>query len=215
MQQTRHIRIEWEPGEKVSGLWAGPMEGSLGVLLAHGAGAGQRHPFMAGMRRRLAASGMSTLTFDYPYVEAGRRRPDRQERLMTCHLAAVDRMLTRVDGVALVGKSMGGRIGGHVAAERRPSSLVFLGYPLVPLGSSEPRSTDHLDPVATRMLFIQGERDRMGPPDLIRATVVGGRVEVVPDADHGFNVPKRTGLSPDDVLDRLAAVTVSFVADGG
>lgn len=213
---TRRVRIEWSPGAKVDGLLSGSASGPVGVLLAHGAGAGQRHPFMAGLRTRLADAGHPVLTFDYPYVEAGRRAPDRLPKLLECHRAAFNRLRDRVDRVVVAGKSMGGRVGGHLVAEdaNLAAGLIFFGYPLVAIGSNEPRSTSHLEGVNAPMLFIQGERDSMGPPELIDAAVrriPSGEMVVINDANHGFAVPKRTGLTSDDVLDRLASLAVSFV----
>lgn len=195
-------------------MLAGPGEGSIGVLLAHGAGAGQRHPFMAGLRDRLGAAGLGTLTFDYPYVEAGRRAPDRMPRLLECHRAALGRLADRFDRVVVAGKSMGGRVGGHLAAgEGDVHRVVFFGYPLVPAGRTEPRDTAHLGEIAAPMLFVQGERDRLAPLDAISALAgrLSARLEVVPEADHGFRVPKRTGLDEAAVLDRIAGWTVDFV----
>ncbi len=215
---TRRLRIEWSPGSKVTGLLTGPGEGPIGILLAHGAGAGQLHPFMAGLRRRLGGAGVATMTFDYPYVEAGRRAPDRLGRLLECHAAAFERLAERVDAVVVVGKSMGGRVGGHLVAEADldATAMVFLGYPLVALGKTEPRDVTHLSACHIPMLFIQGERDRLGPPELVRQIVLDApeaTLEVVPDADHGFAMPKRTGLGRDDVLDLLAAKTMRFVEE--
>jgi len=214
--QTRRLRIEWSPGSKVTGLLTGPGEGSTGVLLAHGAGAGQRHPFMEGVRTRLGAAGLPTLTFDYPYMDAGRRAPDRLGRLLECHGAAYDKLAERVDAVVVAGKSMGGRVGGHLVAGERPDAagLVFFGYPLVALGKTEARDVSHLRSCPDPMLFVQGERDRLGPPDLVRqiaSAAPAASLEVVPDADHGFKVPKRTGLEQDDVLDLLVESTLVFL----
>lgn len=213
---TRRLRIEWSPGSKVTALLTGSGEGEVGVLLAHGAGAGQGHPFMRGMRHRLAALGIPTLTFDYPYVEAGRKAPDRLPRLLECHAAAYERLAQRFDGVFVAGKSMGGRVGGHLAAEREtsPAGLIFFGYPLVPLGKTEPREVSHLRSCGIPMLFVQGERDRLGPPQMLRRVTAGvplATLEIVPDADHGFAVPKRTGLDRDAILDSLAATTAAFI----
>jgi predicted alpha/beta-hydrolase family hydrolase len=214
---TRRLRIEWSSGSKVTGLLAGPGEGSTGVLLAHGAGAGQRHPFMDGLRRRLGIADRPTLSFDYPYMEAGRRAPDRLDRLVACHAAAYERLAERVDTVIVAGKSMGGRVGGHLVAETGAdaAALVFLGYPLVPLGKTEPRDVSHLLAPPTPMLFIQGRRDRLGPPDLVRRVAdaaPSASLVVVADADHGFSVPKRTGLDQNDILDLLADIIISFIA---
>jgi predicted alpha/beta-hydrolase family hydrolase len=212
---TRRLVIEWEPGRKVEALLSGPGSGQVGVLLAHGAGAGQRHDFMAGMRRRLGAAGLPALSFDYPYIAEGRKAPDRLERLLTCHLAAYRRLAERTGRVVLVGKSMGGRVGGHLAPEVAVDGVVFLGYPLIPLGKSEPRDTSHLGRVGAPLLFVQGERDRMGPPEAIApiALDLGARLEVIAEASHGFAVPKSSGLTRDDVLDRLADLVEEFTRE--
>ncbi|MEE9582588.1 MAG: alpha/beta family hydrolase [Acidimicrobiia bacterium] len=217
---TRRLRIEWSPGSKVTALLAGPGEGKVGLLLAHGAGGGQRHPFMEGLRRRWGAAGFTTLTFDYPYMEADRRAPDRLDRLIECHAATFERVAERVDAVVVVGKSMGGRVGGHFVTETGAAAMamVFLGYPLVPIGKAEPRDVSHLRSCRIPMLFVQGERDRMGPPEMIRQiteAALHATLEIVTHADHGFRVPKRTGLDREAILDSLALTTKAFVAGLG
>lgn len=182
------------------------------VLLAPGAGAGSGHPFMAGMRDRLVAAGFQVATFDYPYQEEGRKAPDRIERLVECHLAVYERVCTVAGRQPfLVGKSMGGRVGSHLAVAA--PGLVFLGYPLVAMGRATPRDVTHLAGLGP-MLFIQGERDTLGPPALIEAVVAGlkaARLVVVPGADHGFRVPRRSGLDPSGMLDHLAVVITNWL----
>lgn len=213
---TRRLRIEWRPGRKITALLRMPIGGAAtGILLAHGAGAGQRHPFMVGLRNRLATAGYPTMTFDYPYMEAGRRAPDRAEILLESHRAAVCRLRSYVDHVVLAGKSMGGRMASHLAAGgERCSRMVLYGYPLVPLGKEEPRPTDHLRDVEAPLLFITGSRDRLAPLELL-GPIVGGldaaTLHVVADADHTFRVPKRSGLDDERVLDLLAAVTTDWL----
>jgi predicted alpha/beta-hydrolase family hydrolase len=212
---TRRIRVRWDDDSTVTGWLSGSTEADTGVLLAHGAGAGQQHPFMVGIRQRLARR-FRVLAFQYPYVEAGRRAPDRLERLLRCHQAAFDRLAGVVDRVVIAGKSMGGRVGGHLVAEHgvAASGLIYYGYPLVGIRATTPRPTDHIESLQTPQLFIQGSRDRLGPPELVGAVAArcaAGRMVVIDDADHGFSVPKRTGLGVDHVLDRLVAETVDFV----
>ncbi len=214
---TRHLRIAVAPGIKVTGLLAGPGEGHIGMLLAPGAGAGQRSEFMAHMRGGLAAAaGVPVLTFDYPYREAGRSRPDPPRRLIEAHAAAAARLARRCDRVVLAGKSMGGRIGSHVVADglAAAAGLVYYGYPLLPIGKAEPRSTAHLETIALPQLFWCGGRDRLGPPSLVRrvaAAVPAGRVREIPAADHSFRVPK-SGPPWFEVLDGLVQGTVDFTA---
>jgi len=211
---TRRLRVEWAPGRKVDALLdvAGP--GHPAILLASGAGAGQRHPFMAGMRRRLYGGGLTVMTFDYPYADEGRRAPDRMLVLLACHEAARDRLAEYSAKLVLAGKSMGGRMATHVAAEgTTPAGVVVYGYPLQPPGAREPRDTSHLARIEAPVLLISGERDRMGPAPLLEqiASVEGMRLERVPLADHGFRVPRSSGLEPDQVLDDLASRTLSWM----
>lgn len=198
-----------ESGARLAWHGAGPP-----VLLAPGAGADSRHRFMVGMCQRLVAAGFGVAALDYPYQVAGRRSPDRAERLVAAHREAYDRV--RADRGAmpvLVGKSMGGRIGSHLAVET--PGRVFLGYPLVAAGKTEPRSTDHLEGLG-RMLFVQGERDPMAPLPLITGVVARlplARLEVIPDADHGFRVPRRIGIDDGAMLDRLAEIVALWLAE--
>jgi len=207
---ARRLKIKWEGG-KVAGLLDVPAEPNpIGILLAHGAGAGQEHPFMVHMRRGLAAAGFMTLSFNYAYIEAGRRAPDRMPKLLAVHAAAGERLGTYVDRIALVGKSMGGRVGSHLAGDGGwpAAALVYLGYPLVPLGRTEPRPTEHLQRIDSPQLFIAGSRDRLGPVAAIEETAAAlpvAAVQVVQGADHGFAVPKSVGLTRQDVWDGLVA----------
>lgn len=210
----RTVDIAWgDDGRTVPADLDGPDDAAVGIVLAHGAGAGRAHPFMSGMRDRLAARGHAVLAFDYPYFAEGRRAPDRLPVLVDSHRAAAAFLAERTQAVVLAGKSMGGRVGSHVEGLACPR--VFLGYPLVVIGRSEPRDTSHLDALGVPMLFLQGERDRMAPLDLLRPVVgrVGADLVVVPDADHSFKVPKRAGVTPDEILDHLAAVVADWVAD--
>jgi predicted alpha/beta-hydrolase family hydrolase len=212
---SRRLRIEWSPGRKVTGWLEWPVDPrSHGVLLAHGAGAPSSSPFMVRMRKGLAAADYPVLAFDYPYLDEGRRAPDRPAVLETAHLAAAARLATYVDRSAFAGKSMGGRVGSHVAVAGGAVALVFYGYPLVAMGKEEPRPTGHLDAAALPMLFITGERDRMAPLHLLRPVVAAlphATLEIVPDGDHSLKVPKRTGRSHEQVIDAVVRRTVEWL----
>jgi hypothetical protein len=177
---------------------------------------------MVTMRDALAAGGLPTLTFDYPYMEAGRKAPDRMDRLLATHQATVTRMRRYVDRVILAGKSMGGRVGSHLVGDRgiEVAGLVYYGYPLVPLGKGEPRPTDHLERITAPQLFFAGTRDRLSTPDLVRALVdrlPAASLVVIDGGDHSFAVPKRLGRTREEVLAGIAAETIDWVAtqEGG
>jgi predicted alpha/beta-hydrolase family hydrolase len=213
---ARRLRIEWRRGDKVTALLRMPSQHrSLGVVLAHGAGAGQTSWFMAFLRDGLAGLGYPTMTFDYPYMEAGRRSPDRPTVLEECHRAAAARLADYVDGVVLGGKSMGGRIGGHVAAAAGARGLVFYGYPLVAIGSGKVRPLDHLAGLSIPKLFVSGTRDRMGPLPRLRGAVASlpaAEAALIDGGDHSLKVPKSSGLSHADVLDGVVTITGDWLA---
>jgi uncharacterized protein len=171
------------------------------LVLAHGAGAGQRSPFMVGAARGMTERGISTATFDFDDGAKGRRAPDKASVCEARWRAAIDEARRAFPGLPLFigGKSFGGRMASHAAAQGGAGDLagvIFLGYPLHPPGKPQQRRDAHLPSIAEPMLFVQGSRDTFGTaseitdllPRLQRATVhevVGG--------DHGFKVPKRAG----------------------
>ncbi|MDH3539276.1 MAG: dienelactone hydrolase family protein [Acidimicrobiia bacterium] len=208
------VTIAWEGGE-VSGRFV-DAAGAAGVLLAHGAGLGQDHEWIVRVRDGLAAAGYPVLTFNYPYMEAGRKAPNPARTLLACHRAALAEMRSRVDRAVLAGKSMGGRMGSHVAADgEEVAGLVFYGYPLVGIGKTEPRDVSHLAEVRAPMLFVQGTRDRLAPIDLITPVVDSlseATMHVIEDGDHSFRVLKRTRREASEVLDEVVAATVDFIS---
>ncbi|MGA9594876.1 MAG: alpha/beta family hydrolase [Acidimicrobiia bacterium] len=214
---ARRLVVAWAPGEKVTARLEVPRDDrSAAILLAHGAGAGQDHPFMVMLRTSLAAAGLTTMSFNYPYTEAGRRAPDRMAKLLAVHRAAADRLSAYCETVYLGGKSMGGRVGSHLAGDQGwpAAGLVYYGYPLVPLGGREPRDTAHLHEIAVGQLFFAGTRDRLGPPDLIKALATNlpaATVEIVEDGDHSFHVPKRAGRTHEEIIAHLAQRTAAWI----
>jgi len=202
-------------GGTVTGITAGE-PGEVGVLLAHGAGAGQDHPWIAAVRDGLARRGLFVLSFNYRYTEAGKRAPDRMPMLLTVHRAAADVLAGECERVVLAGKSMGGRVGSHLVGDDGwpAAGLVYFGYPLVPMGRGDPRPTDHLEKIEVPQLFFAGTRDRLSPPELvvpIAASVPDGTLEVVEDGDHSFKVPKRSPTSNEEVLDNVTGAAADWI----
>lgn len=167
------------------------------LVLAHGAGAGQSSPFMARVAAGLAERGLATATFDFGYMAAGRKVPDRAPVLEAAWRDAIETARLQFKGLPLCvgGKSMGGRMASHVAAQGGAgalAALVFLGYPLHPPGKPEQRRDTHLPAIAEPMLFVQGSRDAFGSADEIRALLPSlqhATLHEIPGGDHSFKVP--------------------------
>jgi len=208
--------LEIEVGERVgrvSALLLRPPEPWAGYVLAHGAGAGMTHPFMESVARALMARGMATLRYQFPYTEAGGRRPDPPGVLRATVRAAVARAGELLPSLKLFagGKSLGGRMTSHAAAERQldeVGGLIFLGFPLHPPKRPAIERAEHLERVGHPMLFLQGTRDDLADLTLVREVCggLGDRVtlHVVEGADHSFGVLKRSGRTGSEVLDELA-----------
>jgi predicted alpha/beta-hydrolase family hydrolase len=172
------------------------------LILAHGAGAGQHHPFMVGFARALAAQGIEVVTFNFPYTEHKRRLPDRPPVLEACYLRAIGAVAGRHHGSSstplfIGGKSMGGRIATQLAAvhgELPIAGLVLLGYPLHPPGRPDQRRDRHLAEIKRPLLFVQGSRDGFGTPlelaPVLRALRPAPAVHVVEGGDHSFKLSK-------------------------
>ena len=185
-----------------------------GLVLAHGAGAGQMSQFMVQAARGFATRGISAATFDFPYITAGRKVPDRTPVLEQAWRDAIDEARVTLGDLPLFigGKSMGGRIATHVASQRGAGPLrgvVCLGYPLHPPGRPEQRRDAHLPAIEEPLLFIQGTRDTFGTaaeieallPRLHRATL-----HAINGGDHSFKVPGgRTSQEPvfNDILETV------------
>lgn len=181
------------------------------LMVAHGAGSRVDHPVHQGVCGALAAAGHPVVAFNFPYAEAGRRSPDRAERLLACYRDVADDVGRRFPRRALIGggRSMGGRMASLLAAQGYPfAGLVLLNYPLVASrGGGSPR-TDHWPDVRVPVLFVHGSRDRLFPNDVYQAAkarlTVPVTMHVIDDADHGFAVPRRTGRTQSDVYDEVA-----------
>jgi uncharacterized protein len=209
-------------GVEVSTLLMLPVLARALYVLAHGAGAGMRHPFMATISGRLAARGVGTLRYQFPYMEQGGRRPDPEPLAVATVRAAVAAGRAVAGGLPLLagGKSFGGRMTSRAAAGaplEGVAGLVFLGFPLHPAGKPDVTRAEHLARVALPMLFLQGTRDTLA--DLARLEPVlrdlGGRatLRVLEHADHSFHVPKRSGRTDDQVLDELADAVAGWAGE--
>ncbi len=193
------------------------------LVLAHGAGAGQRHPFLVHFARELAARDVDVFTFDFLYMERGRKLPDKNDALEARWRAAIADVRARATTAPffLGGKSMGGRIASQVAAHGEDATcgpvagLVFLGYPLHPPTKPTQLRSEHLPRVRAPMLFCQGERDPLGTPDeldpIARRLHTGTEIVAVENGDHSFAVPRRLGVPQDVVYARVLDAIVTWM----
>jgi len=171
------------------------------LILAHGAGAGQGHPWMRGRAGDLCDRRVRVVTFDFPYVMAGRKVPDRSPVLFAAWRHVVESVAARFPDeiLAIGGKSMGGRMATMLLADPDAPAVVrgcvALGYPLHPPGKPEQLRVAHLGAIRVPVLVVQGERDPFGGPGEIRREfeAAGARPEVVgiPHGGHGFEVRTR------------------------
>jgi predicted alpha/beta-hydrolase family hydrolase len=219
--QAEPLSFPTGPKGKVSALLCRPDEARWLLVFAHGAGAGMRHRFMQDMSACLAAAGIATLRYQFPYMERGGRRPDARPVLLATVRAAVDAARAAAPDLPLLGggKSMGGRMTSLAAAEAPlpgVRGLVFFGFPLHPAGRPATERAAHLERVDLPMLFLQGERDRLAELDLLRPVCAGlgarATLHVVPSADHGFRVLRSSGRSDADVLAQLAHTVAAWAA---
>lgn len=203
----------------VSALLVRPPDAASLYVLAHGAGAGMRHPFLGRMAEALALRGVATLRYQFPYMERKARRPDLPAVATATVRAAVALAQRLAPELPLVagGKSFGGRMTSTAqAAEPLPGvrGLAFLGFPLHPPGKPAVTRGEHLDAVRVPMLFLQGDRDEFAEPILLRQVLrkLGPRatLHLVIGGDHSFSVAKKSGRSSDDVFAELAATIADW-----
>ena len=205
----------------VSGLWQRPADSRACYVMAHGAGAGMTHPFMAAFASDLAARSIATLRYQFPYMEKGSRRPDPPRIAHATVRAAVAEAWRRLPDLPLYagGRSFGGRMTSQAqAASPLPGvrGLAFLGFPLHPAGEPSGTRGDHLADVRIPMLFLSGTRDDLAHLPLLEALVARleprATIELLEDADHSFHVPARTGRRDADVRAQAADALARWIA---
>lgn len=236
------FKLPGDPENTVAAaLYAPNPERDLQALLvfAHGAGAGQFHPFMSGYAEGLANRGVTVVTFNFPYMEKRRKTPDRapvlEDAFRRAVLGAVEQRHVRASKLFIGGKSMGGRIATHVAAQAvatdsagaepkwpqapLPNGVIAFGYPLAPPRSK--RTGDrvtHLKQLQIPTLIVQGTRDPFGGPDEIQAAIADGNrqppIEIltVEGGDHSFAVLKSSGREQPVVHAEIQDAVAAWIA---
>jgi predicted alpha/beta-hydrolase family hydrolase len=221
------VTITISDTQRVSGLLQLPTKARACYVLAHGAGAGMTHPFMAAIAEGLTERGIATLRFQFLYMEQGSRRPDPPKLAHAAVRAAVQEAARRFPKLPLFagGKSFGGRMTSQAqAASPLPGvrGLVFLGFPLHPPGKPSNERAKHLFDTGIPMLFLQGTRDELADLQLLQPLCqeLGDRatLKLFQDADHSFHVPARSGRKDSEVrvelLDAMAEWLGKIIARG-
>ncbi|MGY3237321.1 MULTISPECIES: alpha/beta hydrolase family protein [unclassified Bradyrhizobium] len=215
---TRELRLDIERIGAVSAILMVPADARACCILAHGAGAGMRHPSMDKIAEGLAKRGIATFRFNFPYMENKQGRPDQPVVAHATIRAAVEEATRLCPGVKLVagGKSFGGRMTSQAQAKAAlpgVKGLAFLGFPLHADKKPSTERAEHLQGVAVPMLFLQGTRDGLADLGLLRPVVAAlgatATLHEIEGGDHSFAVLKKSGRTNEEALaealDRLAA----------
>jgi predicted alpha/beta-hydrolase family hydrolase len=192
------------------------------LILAHGAGAGQRSTFMVDFADALSDLGLNVVTFNFPYIEQRRKIPDRAPVLEACYRDVIAAVRSELESarrlLCIGGKSMGGRIASQVAAADATlpvAGLVLLGYPLHPPGRPLQRRDKHLPSIARPMLFVQGARDAFGTPDeltpIVQALQPPPTLHAVPQGDHSFKLSRKDPAAQAAVYTAIQRVIAGWV----
>ena len=216
--EPQPVTIPVSDAQRVSGLLQAPREARACCVLAHGAGAGMTHPFMAAIAKGLAERGTATLRYQFPYMEQGSKRPDAP-KLAQATVRAAEQEASRLPLALFAGgKSFGGRMTSQAqAVSPLPGvrGLVFLGFPLHPPGQPSDERAKHLFDVQIPMLFLQGTRDEFANLQLLEPLCerLGARatLKLFQDADHSFHVPARTGRKDSEVRDELLDALADWI----
>jgi predicted alpha/beta-hydrolase family hydrolase len=204
----------------LSALLMRPRKARACFVLAHGAGAGMTHPFMEQVAADLYLHGIATLRFQFPFMERGSSRPDSSAVAHAAIRSAVAEARRRCRGLPIVagGKSFGGRMTSQAQAQVPLDGvvgLIFLGFPLHPAGKPSIKRAEHLKDVRVPMLFVQGMRDKLAEPALLRGVLKKLRRSTKPHlidgADHGFHVPVRSGRTDGEIVAEIALSAFGWI----
>jgi predicted alpha/beta-hydrolase family hydrolase len=213
------LRVAVDADHQVSALLLAPPAAVACYVMAHGAGAGMTHPFMAAAAEALARRGVATLRFQFPGMELGARRPDRPALAQATVRAAVAAAQAALPGLPLFagGKSFGGRMTSQAQAEAPLAGargLVFLGFPLHPAGKPSIERAAHLEAVRVPMLFVQGTRDALAEIGLLQPLAGRlGTLHAIEHGDHAFHVPARSGRTDASVMQEVLDTVALWMRD--
>jgi uncharacterized protein len=218
--EAEPVVVAVDDATRVSALLLAPARARACYVLAHGAGAGMNHPFMAAVAQELAERGIATLRYQFPYKEKGGKRPDPPKLAHATVRAAVAEAARRLPKLPLIagGKSFGGRMTSQAQAIvplPNVCGLAFLGFPLHPAKQPSSERGKHLFDVELPMLFLQGTRDTLASLEqlepLCQSLGTRAALKLFQDADHSFHVPARNGRTDREVRSDLLDALVAWI----
>ncbi len=223
-----HRSIQVTPGIQVTSVWAIPevyrANRNVAVITAHGAGNDMHHPFMEHFHRAFAEAGLLSVKFNFPYKELGRKAPDRMPMLEATWRAVLQAVRDDADlapkRLFLAGKSMGGRVASHLAAQGEAcDGLIFLGYPLHPAKQPEKLRVDHWPGLNGPVLFVEGTRDTLCDLATLKAHLpdIPGPVSlyIVEGGDHSFKPPASLGKDQATVWNEATSAVSDWLKNVG
>lgn len=202
---TRSLSLTLSPPvQKVSAILMAPEKPVCIMTLAHGAGAGMDHVFMETLATALAATGIATLRFNFPFAEQKKARPDSPAVAHQTIAAAIDKAIELYPSLPLfvAGKSFGGRMSSqYLSTDQRKdvTGMIFYGFPLHPAGKPGIERAEHLKDVKVPMLFLQGTKDTLATWDLIETvcrSLKKATLIKLEGADHSFKAGKKKDMMP-------------------
>lgn len=222
------VSIPLGNGETVAGILLIPEESKKEpidvFIIAHGQGNGMKHPLLVTFAEGLARAGYATLRFNFLFKEKGQEHPDKKDKLYLAWEGAM-RFIREESGlkpkrIFAAGKSLGGRTAAHMTGEGllNPDGLVFLGYPLHPMGDTENIRADHFAKIKLPMLFFAGTRDPFCNLLLLKKVFsrmdldMSSRLEIVDGGDHSFEVPKSFYLPTEDIYKHILKKTLQWLS---
>jgi predicted alpha/beta-hydrolase family hydrolase len=220
-KDAQPLTIQVDAEHAVSALLLAPPDARACLVFGHGAGAGMQHLFMTAVAIELAARGVATLRYQFPYMERGSRRTDPPALCHATVRAAVVAASRELPGVRLIagGKSFGGRMTSQAQAESPLAGvrgLAFLGFPLHPPGKPSTERAAHLAQVGIPMLFLQGTRDELADRSLLAPVIEGlgllAEVKWFEQADHSFHVRGKGARTDREMLIEVVTVLADWIA---
>jgi uncharacterized protein len=209
------LRFAWRDGDVSGARHRPPGDRRATLVFGHGAGGSMKQPYNVALADALAETSVETWRFNFPYSEAGRRAPDKQDKLEACYWGVAKTVAESSERLFLGGQSMGGRIATHIVAGGFPvAGLVLQSYPLHPPGKPERLRDAHLPRIGAPMLFISGTRDSFATGDLLERTIARlptATLHRIEGADHSLGGGGRTR---DDVIAEVVATISSWIDRG-